>query len=96
MSEISVSAIGGEAAADVAAAFIKFGQVAAVNAAEVASALQQVFRAIKEYEMEKPKLWEVATPRQWYLYINGSPRASKKWHNALRRKARIAEKRRNR
>ena len=42
---------------------------------------------------EDKELREVATPRQWHLYQNGSPRVSKKWGNALRRKKRIAEKR---
>ena len=34
-----------------------------------------------------------ATDRQWHLMNHGSPKVRKKWRNALRRKARIAEKR---
>ena len=42
---------------------------------------------------DEQRIKAVATPRQWHLYKNGSPRVSKKWRNALLRKARIAEKR---
>ena len=42
---------------------------------------------------EERELRAVATDRQWHLMNHGSPKVRKKWRNALRRKARIAEKR---
>lgn len=67
------------------------------TSAQAAESFRMAFAALAEYE----PLWDdtvikaVATPRQWHLYTKGKPRVSKKWENALLRKARIAEKRRN-
>lgn len=52
-----------------------------------------MYSLIVECYLEQQQLKAVATPRQWHLYQNGSPRVHKKWRNALRRRARIAEKR---
>ncbi len=49
--------------------------------------------SILEAYRDERRIKAVATPRQWHLYQNGSPKVRKKRRNALLRKARIAEKR---
>ncbi len=60
---------------------------------EVIGGYAQIVGPFLAQWQEDRELREVATPRQWRLYQNGSPKVSKKWRNALRRKKRIAEKR---
>ena len=66
-----------------------YAEAAAITAIRVGTMLGSIVEA---YRVEQ-RIKAVATPRQWYLYQNGSPKVSKKWRNALLRKARIAEKR---
>lgn len=73
--------------------FARIINVCAMDATEAAEALCRTLRAMNEYELEAPTLRAVATNRQWYLYTHGPVKIRRKWHNALRRKAKIAEKR---
>lgn len=53
----------------------------------------EAIRSLMDSYQEQQTIKAIATPRQYYLYLNGSPRVRKKWRNALLRKARIAAKR---
>jgi len=66
-----------------------YAEAAAITVNRVGTMLGSIMEAYRDEQRIKA----VATPRQWYLYQNGSPKVSKKWRNALLRKARIAEKR---
>lgn len=71
-------------------AFQHYAEAAVIIINRVGTMLGSILEAYREDER---RIKAVATPRQWYLYQNRSPKVRKKWRNALLRKARIAEKR---
>ncbi len=66
--------------------------ITALAKAAVSIATEVLIDAVPFF-FEERELRAVATDRQWHLMNHGSPKVRKKWRNALRRKARIAEKR---
>ena len=74
---------------EICAAFAKVAEAASITARQLAAS----FDGIAAVLQESVELRAVATDRQWHLMNYGSPKVWKKWRNALRRKARIAEKR---
>lgn len=70
-------------------AFRHFAEAATLAFRQVGEAICSFVDSYQEQQAIK----EIATPRQYHLYLNGSPRVRKKWRNALLRKARIAAKR---
>lgn len=77
-------------------------QIIADVSSEIAEAIGVTFYQLSDalFEIyygqmaEYQKLRAVATNRQWHLYTHGPVKVSKKWYNALCRKAKVAEKRR--